>query len=165
MFPRYGLIVIFALALTSCSETSVSEEEQLFENGTTSKAVVELSTQEQALIDLVNQHRKSVGLNALEFSAQVYEYASGHNEYMISQGELSHDNFELRASTISEITSANFVGENVAKDYSLIENALEGWLNSTTHRNTIEGDFTHTTLSIMADSGGNPYYTQIFFRK
>ena len=165
MFPRYSLIIVFVFALTSCSETSVSEEEQLFENGTTSKVVVELSTQEQTLLDLVNQHRTSIGLNALEFSAEVYEYASGHNEYMISQGALSHDNFDSRATMVSKITSANFVAENVAKDYIFVENVFEAWLNSTSHKNTIEGDFTHTTLSIIADSEGNPYYTQIFFRK
>ncbi|MEM1257047.1 MAG: CAP domain-containing protein [Bacteroidota bacterium] len=164
-FPHYNFIIVFAIALTSCSETSVSEEGQLFENETTSKVVVELSTQEQMLIDLVNEHRTSQGLNALEFSAEVYEYASEHNEYMISQGELSHDNFESRASTISGITSANFVAENVAKDYQMVDDALQGWLSSTSHKNTIEGDFTHTTLSIMDDDEGNPYYTQIFFRK
>ncbi len=165
MFPRYSLIVIFAILLTSCSTTSVSEDQELFENGTTSKVVVELSVQEQELIDIVNNYRTSQGLNELEFSAEAYKYASEHNEYMISQGALSHDNFEARASTISEITSANFVAENVAKDYPQVENALEGWLNSSSHKNTIEGDFTHTTLSIMNDTEGNPYYTQIFFRK
>ncbi|MEO0573157.1 MAG: CAP domain-containing protein [Bacteroidota bacterium] len=165
IFPHYILIVLCAIALTSCSSTSVSEEEELFENGTTSKVVVELSTQEQDLINLVNIHRTSQGLNELEFSPEAYPYAADHNKYMISKGELSHDNFNSRASSVSEITSANFVAENVAKDYLLVEDAFQGWLNSTSHKNTIEGDFTHTTLSIVADTEGNPYYTQIFFRK
>lgn len=165
LFPPYSFIVVFAIALTSCSTTSVAEEEGIFENEVSSKVVVELSPQEEALIYLVNEYRASKGLNPLEFSAEVYEYASDHNEYMISKGELSHDHFASRASMVSKITSASFVAENVSKDYLLVDHALEGWLNSTAHRNTIEGDYTHTTLSIKVDAEGNPYYTQIFFRK
>jgi len=163
---RYTLIALFVITMTSCTKELTSAEEDLFENADSSENItVELSAQEQTLFDLVNDHRVSMGLIALEFSAASYPYALEHNEYMISKGELSHDHFNSRASKVSKATSANYVAENVAKDYPLIDSALEGWLNSEPHRNTIEGDFTHTTLSIKRDAEGNPYYTQIFFRK
>lgn len=162
---RYILPVFITIVMASCSQPSVADEETLFENETTSKVVVELSAQEQTLLDMVNDYRISKGLGSLEFSAVSYQFALEHNEYMISKGELSHDNFNSRASDVSKATSANFVAENVAKNYIVLENALNGWLNSEPHKNTIEGDFTHTTLSIKQDSQGNPYYTQIFFRK
>jgi len=169
MIPRYVyiafIITITAIAFSSCSTTSYTDEEELFENETASKVVVELSAQEQALFDMVNDYRVSRGLNALEFDAASYEFALEHNEYMISRGKLSHDHFNARASKVSKITAANYVAENVAKDYQLIDDALNGWLSSTPHQNTIEGDFTHSTISIKRDAEGNPYYTQIFFRK
>lgn len=165
MSPRHIFIALFAVMITSCSTTSLTDEETLFENETASKVVVELSEQEQDLFDMVNDHRISKGLNVLDFSAESHVFAVEHNEYMISKGELSHDHFNSRASKVAEITSANFVAENVAKDYHLIDEALQGWLDSTEHRNTIEGDFTHATISIKTDNEGNPYYTQIFFRK
>lgn len=165
MYPRNLFIALATIVLASCTEPSFSEEEALFENETTSKLVVELSAQEEALFDMVNDYRVSKGLDELEFSPESYEFALEHNEYMISKGQLSHDNFNARASNISKATSANYVAENVAKDYQLVDDALTGWLESTSHRNTIEGDFTHATLSIKRDAEGNPYYTQIFFRK
>lgn len=163
---RYSLIAILALAMTSCSTTSVAEEEELFENETIVEEVtVTLTSQEKELFDLVNLHRKSKDLNTLEFSDEAYKYALEHNEFMISQGKLSHENFGQRAAQISNETAANYVAENVAKDYSHGNMALQGWLNSASHRKTIEGDFTHAALSIKEDASGNPYYTQIFFRK
>jgi uncharacterized protein YkwD len=165
MNTRYALITLFIITLTSCSTTSVTEDEELFETETASKVVVELSAQEQELFDMVNDYRVSQGLNILEFDAASYEFALEHNEYMISKGQLSHDHFNARASKVSKVTAANYVAENVAKDYQLIDDALSGWLSSTPHRNTIEGDFTHSTISIERDAEGNPYYTQIFFRK
>lgn len=165
MSPRYSFIALFAFILTSCSTTSYTDEEELFENETASKVVVELSAQEQALFDMVNDYRSSQGLDTLEFDAASYEFALEHNEYMISKGKLSHDHFNARASKVSKVTAANYVAENVAKDYQLIDDALRGWLDSPSHRNTIEGDFTHSTISIKRDVQGTPYYTQIFFRK
>ncbi len=165
MFPRYTLIVIFTIILSSCSTTSVAEDEALFENEPTAEVVVELSAQEQALFDMVNEYRVSQQLDALKFDAASHEFAVEHNEYMISKGKLSHDHFNARASKVSKVTAANYVAENIAKDYQLIDDALAAWLNSTPHKNTIEGDFTHSTISIVRDARGNPYYTQIFLRK
>ena len=159
---RTILLATLALIITSCSSTSVAEEEQLFNEEGSENLDVQLTNQEQQLFDLINDHRISIGL---ELSAESYEFALDHNQYMIAQGELSHDNFNARASSIAKITSANFVAENVAKDYMSVEDAMAGWLESNSHKTTIEGDFTHTTLSIKQDSQGNPYYTQIFFRK
>ena len=169
IFPRYThiafIIAIIAIPLSSCSPTSYTEEEELLENEIASKVVVELSAQEEALFDMVNDYRISQGLNTLEFDAVSYEFALEHNEYMISKGELSHDHFDTRASKVSKATAANYVAENVAKDYQLIDDALRGWLDSPSHRNTIEGDFTHSTISIKRDARGTPFYTQIFFRR
>lgn len=165
MFPRYALIVIFTIILSSCSTPSVAEEEALFENEITTEVVVELSVEEQALFDMVNEYRISQQLDALEFDAVSHEFAVEHNEYMISKGKLSHDHFNARASKVSKVTAANHVAENIAKDYEFIEDAFNGWLESVPHKNTIEGDFTHSTISIIRDAEGNPYYTQIFLRK
>ena len=78
---------------------------------------------------------------------------------------LSHDNFSSRASKISLETNAKAVAENVAKDYSSATTAFEGWLNSSNHRATIEGDFTHTAVSVKKNSDGDYYFTQLFFKE
>ena len=119
---------------------------------------------EAALLEVVNTHRVALGYNALEFSQVAYEYANSHNDYMIAKGGLSHDHFSSRASNIAAEANAEFVSENVAKDYPTAEQAFQGWLDSPNHRKTMEGEFTHTAVSVKKDPQGNYYYTQLFYR-
>ncbi|MGD1947031.1 MAG: CAP domain-containing protein [Croceivirga sp.] len=163
---RNAYIVCIVALMASCTSPSSTDEELLFEETNTVAELeyVQLSDKEEALYNMVNDHRESIGLDRLIYDGETYAFAFEHNEYMIGQGEMSHDNFTDRASKISDQTSANFVAENVAKDFEYSEAALQAWLSSEGHRNNIEGDFTHTTLSIVSDREGNFYYTQIFFR-
>jgi len=157
MRMHFVALVLFVCTLASCSKesidnTSIPEAENAIE--------VELE-----LMAVVNEHRVSLGESTLEFSEVAYEYANQHNEYMISKGSINHDNFSSRASKISSQTSAEFVAENVAKDYNDAAEAFQGWLNSSSHRKTMEGDFSHTAVSVKTSDAGNFYFTQIFFRQ
>lgn len=119
---------------------------------------------ENELLNVVNDHRISLGFNALELSQEAYTEANLHNDYMISKGSLSHDNFSSRASKIAAEVGAEFVAENVAKDYDSATTAFEKWLSSSSHKKTMEGEFTHTAVSVKVDASGNFYFTQLFFR-
>lgn len=156
MRTHYVALVLFVCTLASCSKeplenTSIPEAEN-------AKEV------EQELLGIVNDHRISLGQSALEFSEVAYEYANQHNDYMISIGSINHDNFSSRASKISSQVSAEFVAENVAKDYNSATEAFQGWLNSSSHKKTMEGDFSHTAVSVKKNATGDFYFTQIFFR-
>lgn len=162
----YFTILLLAL-IVSCSSPSTAEEDSLFNDNDLVAELesVQLSIEEQDLFDIVNDHRVSNGLNPVTYSGETYVFAQEHNEYMISKGKLSHDNLDERASQIAKQTSADSVEENVARNFQNNSETLEAWLASEDHKNTIEGDFTHATLSITRDDQGMPYYTQIFFRK
>ena len=152
-----GLLLAFLLCIgVSCTEES--QEQSVYEVNQNAVQV------EDALLQVVNEHRTSLGFNALEFSSVAYEYANAHNDYMIAKGDLSHDHFSSRASNIASETNAEYVSENVAKDYSSAQEAFEGWLNSPNHRKTMEGEFTHTAVSVKVDDAGNYFYTQLFYR-
>jgi uncharacterized protein YkwD len=56
------------------------------------------------------------------------------------------------------------VAENVAKDYDSAVEAFVGWLNSSSHKKTMEDNFTHTAVSVKVNGAGDFYFTQIFFR-
>jgi uncharacterized protein YkwD len=120
---------------------------------------------EQELLGIVNEHRLSFGTNTLEFSAIAYKYANIHTDYMISKGSISHDNFSSRASKINSEVSVELVAENVAKDYDTAIEAFEGWYTSSSHKKTMEGDFTHTAISVKKDEMGNYYFTQLFYKQ
>lgn len=171
-------LVLFVTTLGSCTKDSPLEstdiavaqdlikveEDSLIENRDIMIAqnVIEV---ENELLGIVNDHRISLGKSQLQFSEVAYEHANAHNNYMVSKGKISHDNFNLRASKISLETDAKAVGENVAKGYSNANQVFEGWLNSSGHRATIEGDFTHTAVSVKKNSNGDYYFTQLFFKE
>lgn len=156
MRTQFVALVLFVCSFASCSKeslatTNISEAENAKE--------VELE-----LLAVVNDHRITLGQPELEFSSVAYEYANEHNDYMISLGDINHHNFSSRASKISTQIGAEFVAENVAKDYDNAAGAFQGWLNSSSHKKTMEGDFTHTAVSVKINEAGDFYFTQIFFR-
>ena len=59
---------------------------------------------------------------------------------------------------------ASAVAENVAKDYPTAKITFEKWVASSGHRKNIEGDFTHTAVSVKKDAAGHYYFTQLFYR-
>lgn len=145
------------LLCTACSQESVGELSTI-----ESISVPEFEAQ---LLVKVNEHRASLGLSPLQNNAAAYQEASSHNDYMIGRGNISHDNFEQRASRIVLETFAKEVGENVAWNHATVNLALEGWLKSPPHKSTLEGAYTHTAISIKKDSNGTLYYTQIFIQQ
>lgn len=120
---------------------------------------------EQDVLDVVNSYRSELGANTLVFSSIAYEYANKHTDYMITKGSLSHDNFSSRASSIASKVEVQMVAENVAKDYDTAQEAFNGWYKSSTHKKTMEGDFTHTAVSVKKDENGNFYFTQLFYKE
>ena len=120
---------------------------------------------EQEVLAVVNEHRASLGLNQLEFSEIAYKYANKHTDYMISKGSLSHDNFSARASSINSEITVKMVAENVAKEYNTAMEAFEGWYQSNSHKKTMEGEFSHTAVSVKMNAQGDYYYTQLFYQE
>ncbi|TMU55272.1 CAP domain-containing protein [Flagellimonas algicola] len=159
-------LTVAVVGLTMCSKSSTIEEEKAIAESflQNEKMTVDPEEMESELVNLVNEHRSSIGATTLQNSPSSYVHAKDHNNYMISKNKLSHDNFDARASKIASEIDAVKVSENVARYYSTAEKTLEGWLNSSTHKTTLEGDFTHTTLSVQVDKDGRPYFTQIFMK-
>ena len=155
---RFKILFLVSLLtlITSCS-TNDSTEVELY----TTQSV---SNMEQEVIDAVNDYRVSQGLNVLVYSNVVYDFANSHNTYMIAQGKISHDNFDVRASKLSEEAQADFVSENLGKDFTNANDVLKAWIASPTHTKNIEGTFTHTAVSVKADAQGVLYYTQLFIK-
>lgn len=151
-----AISVLFVLLAGSCSTESIENTDI----PSSENAILV----EEALLDIVNDHRMNLGYSSLLFSKVAYDYANTHTDYMIAKGSLSHDNFSARASNISSEVNAEYVAENVAKDYPDAATALENWLQSPNHRKTIEGEFTHTAVSVKKDASGKLYFTQLFYR-
>ncbi|SIP98553.1 CAP domain-containing protein [Maribacter ulvicola] len=165
ILPYLMLIVIL---ITSCSKyenfagyEDTSEDELSPLTLASSKTH---STIEADLFEIINDHRASIGLNKMKFEDTSYYYANLHTSYMISQENISHDKFTNRAENIVKRTGALFVAENVARNYETINDAFNGWMNSSGHKKNIEGDFNYSAISIIENANGDLYFTQIFVK-
>lgn len=163
LFLRSILILCFSFALVSCSSEDVKQDES-----TTSTITLRTYTQssfEIELLDLINQDRVSKGLNALSIINEISYVGSTHNDYMISAGAISHDNFTQRAESLQVGLGALSVGENVASGFNTAQGVLNGWNNSPAHKANLEGNYTHFGVAVKADSTGKKYYTLLLIRK
>lgn len=153
---HHALLVLFVFVANSCSKESIES--------TDIPVSANAFAVEQELLEMINDHRASLGYNGLQYSAVAYEFANKHTDYMIAKGTISHDNFSARASSLSTRTDAEYVAENVARNYDTAAEAFASWLVSSTHRKTMEGEFSHTAVSVKEDTAGNYYFTQLFYR-
>lgn len=123
------------------------------------------SNLERSVMDLVNNHRVSLGLTRLSPLDIISTEAKNHNDHMIAYDEVCHDFFFNRQNALINNVNATSVGENVAYGYSSAQAVLNAWLNSDAHKQNMEGDYSHFGISVLTDDEGKNYFTNIFILK
>ena len=143
--------------MVSCSKEEIEISHQ-------SNIEIQTSDIENEILYLVNEYRMLEGLNSLEFDANTYDFALQHNAYMISEGNISHDNFKQRSSKLAVTVDAGYVSENIGKNFVTAQALVNAWKKSPTHQKNMVGDFTHFAVSATPDSNGILYFTHLFFK-
>ena len=146
------LIIILLLTINSCKKEGANSS---------------VSDFDKEILDVVNNHRISVGLQKLEFNQVLWEKAKQHSSNMAS-GVVSfgHDGFYDRVEIIKEeLEGAGSSAENVAYGVSTAQTVLNLWLNSSGHKTNIEGDYNLSAVSAVKNESGTWYFTQIFYKK
>jgi len=159
------LSMAFLFLTTSCSKDSIETSDE-------TNYSIDLNLAQETdwqfaddILDLVNEHRMSLGLSTIERDQQYASaYAVEHTKYMIDMDRVNHDNFGIRSAALKN-RGAKHVGENVAYGYTSAENVVQAWLNSPSHKDIIEGDYTHSGFGVISNSDGNIYFTQLFYSK
>jgi uncharacterized protein YkwD len=155
------LALLALLSLSSCS-TDAIEEDKIVEM---TSYVPQTKTIEVEILELINAHRISIGLTALNDMSAIKAQAFGHTDYMIKNDEVSHANFFQRKTNLINNAGAVSVAENVAYAFSSSQSVVNAWLNSEGHRHVIEGDFTNFDISAEMDENGKWYFTNIFIKR
>jgi uncharacterized protein YkwD len=125
----------------------------------------EYSPVELETMALINDYRISIGLNSLERINHVSHKSEEHDNYMISNNVVNHDDFLARSENIIKVLGAKKVSENIAYNYNSAKGAFDAWLKSDAHRESIEGDFTHFGIAVRENPvNGRKYYTNIFVK-
>ena len=90
-----------------------------------------------AILAAINGTRHRNGVPPLRYNSNLEAAARSQANLMASKDQLSHD---LGVTLRQRVSSAGYdgaVGENVAGGQKTLEQAIEGWLNSPGHRNTL----------------------------
>lgn len=156
------LAFVALISFSSCSSESLPEE-------TVTTIDInnppDVKINEIEILQLINEHRISIGLNPLIDHSLVKAVAFTHTDYMIEEEGISHDNFYDRKESLEANAQAIKVSENVAYGFSSPGSLVNAWLNSPSHRDTIEGDFTDFDISAEQNEDGKWYYTNIFIKR
>lgn len=160
-FLRVLLFVTVTISMNSCSP---STDESQTTNISSQKVVnYTYSDSEIETMDLINAYRVSIGLNALEKINHISFKSEEHDNYMIANNVVNHNDFFYRSENIIKVLGATSVEENIAFNYPTAQEVLKAWLASPEHKSNIVGNFTHFGLAIrVSPTTGKKYYTNIF---
>lgn len=156
-------ITFLSIFLISCSTDSSDDLSQTYDSN---MIIPETKTFEIEIMELINAHRISLGLNTLQNNGVIKGQAYSHTEYMMLNNNISHDNFHSRSGYLINNFNASIVSENVAYGFTTAESVVNAWLNSPGHKVNIEGNYTYFDISAELDEDTNRwYFTNIFVKK
>ncbi|SHI87585.1 CAP domain-containing protein [Algibacter luteus] len=158
--PVLALLAVFTLS--SCTTDNLSDKAEAIELSLVAK---EAKSIEVEILELINNHRLSEGLNPLQEMDIVKSVAFSHTDYMVDNDEVSHHNFYTRSNYLKSNAGAKSVSENVAFGYSSAESVVRAWIKSEAHKENLEGDYTNFDVSAEKNADGRWYYTNIFIKK
>ncbi|WP_235888011.1 CAP domain-containing protein [Neobacillus paridis] len=119
---------------------------------------------EQEIFDITNILRIRYQLTPLIWDENAAAAAYEHSKDMAENNDFSHNSKKL-GSLSDRLKNAKVVyrsaGENIAANYTDGPAAVEGWLNSKSHRESLlNEDYTHLGVGVFQQ-----YYTQNFIQK
>jgi uncharacterized protein YkwD len=159
---RVLLLVAVVYSMNSCS--SDSSEASNSSSDTMKVMDYTYNSSELEAMDIINTYRISVGLNALQKINHISYKSEEHDHYMIANDVVNHNDFVSRSENLISVLNAKRVGENIAYNYNTPKSVVTAWLNSPTHKENIEGDYTHFGIAIKTNQEGKKYYTNIFVK-
>ncbi|WP_100611674.1 CAP domain-containing protein [Confluentibacter lentus] len=162
LLTKLLFVALLAVLSFSCSTDSIDDKAEMI----TADLVIPAPTSfELEILELINNHRLSVGLNPLKNMDLIKSQAYSHTDYMVETQTISHDYFYERSNFLKQNAGALKVSENVAKGYTTAQSLVNAWIKSESHKANIEGDFTNFDISAEKGTDGKWYYTNIFIKK
>lgn len=107
---------------------------------------------------LTNDHRESIVKPLLKYSAEAESIAKKRADHLCKTNTFSHNNWESFVDI--EYVKA---GENLTRNFDDSSKAFDALLDSPTHKENIESDWTHLGVYTNACSGSN-ITVQIFIQ-
>jgi uncharacterized protein YkwD len=153
-----NLLILFILLLTIFFLSCEKKDEP---------SVVILEDFEQEIVDLINYYRDTTGKSELIVDTVIRREARNHS-VNIAAGKVpfGHEGYQERANTIFSEVGGTVFGENVAEgNYPEASYFIDSWLNSPSHKESIDGDYNYTGVGVAENERGVKIATQIFLKK
>jgi uncharacterized protein YkwD len=154
------LLILLSFIACQNGNSSSSLEER-------SKDAILNDTLSANFMELVNNHRKSIGLKALIIVDSISDIAFDHSQDMSNKTvTFGHTGFSERCSEARTAISGNLCAENVAMGQKTAEAVFSSWMNSPTHRKNIESlRLTHSGLGVAVSDSGTHFWTHLFLEQ
>ena len=122
----------------------------------------------KSLVRLTNAERSSAGVPALRADSRLMQAAQLHAEQMARRGRLEHVLSRAQYPRPEDRLAAagyqwSAYAENIAMGQNSAAAAMDSWMRSSGHRaNILDPGVTEIGIGLARDSGGRPYYVQVF---
>lgn len=118
----------------------------------------------------VNEYRKSIGLKKLKAVHFISEECRRHSTELGEGKAKPHDGFNSRVDSIKLRMQVHAAGENIyeaegVSEEEIADHALQGWLKSPSHKEVVEGNYTHAGAGVFKTADGGYFLTMIFVRE
>jgi len=128
--------------------------------------IPETSSEISQVINLTNKERAAQGLSPLKSDSQLNKLAQIKAEDMARNGYFSHTSPTYGSAFDMMNTygiSYKTAGENIAKGQKNAHTVMDGWMNSSGHRENILNSFySEIGVGYAVDSRGTTYWVQLF---
>ncbi len=150
---------VIGLGLAAASAAALSACSNFVPEGATGPGMLTRA----GIVSEVNAVRAANGRKALAYSSSLEQAARAQAQAMASKDTLSHTIDGPLRQRVNRVGYRGALGENVASGQKTLEQALEGWLNSPSHRSTmLSPKFSEFGLSAATAKSGRIYWAVIF---
>ncbi len=116
----------------------------------------------QATFRLINNYRRSLGLQQMRWDEQVYQLCARHNLYQAQRNTISHDGYQDRNRRLGGYANENvaaFWGFNQSNDDFIARKFFDMWRKSPGHdRNMRDGKMNAGAVAVFYSAGSRGYF-------
>ncbi len=118
---------------------------------------------EAELLQLINNHRKGLGLPAIKNDEGVHAEALSYSQQMAAgKVPIGPPSFDNPIKTLLRRYKASKMVELIGYDYLKPKDLFDAWMSSTSQRDIIEGNFNLTGIGVFQSVNGKVFVTQVF---
>ncbi|MEI0516667.1 CAP domain-containing protein [Brachyspira murdochii] len=159
------IMLITAFLFSSCQNDTTKPSSNSSANSNTSENNNAVSSDAQAVFDLVNQERAKAGLEAYKLDTKLCEAAGKRAQEIVEKYDHIRPNgtdFDTVLDEYGFNSKAYIRGENIVAMRESASSAMNAWMNSQGHKDNILADY-YTTIGIgVYEYNGSKYWVQLF---